>query len=107
MYCGSKSVIYCITCCGCQKQYIGETGNLRARVTVHKEHTKYPNLRTMGVSEHIANCAKEKRPQFKIFPFYKENSYNRTIRENKQDYFLSKFDPEMNKLKLTRNGQQS
>ena len=58
----------------------------------------------MGVSEHIANCAKEKRPQFKIFPFYKEN---RTIRENKQDYFISKFDPELNKLKLSRNGQQS
>ena len=107
MYCGSKSVIYCITCCGCQKQYIGETGNLRARVTVHKEHIKYPSLRMMGVSEHIANCAKEKRPQFKIFPFYKENSYNRTIRENKQDYFIAKFDPELNKLKLTRNGRQS
>ena len=40
----------------------------------------------LGVSEHSANCAKEKRPQFKIFPFYKENSYNRTIREDKLFY---------------------
>ena len=90
MYCGSRSVIYYITCCGCQKQYIGETGNLRVQVTVHKEHIKYPNLRTMGISEDIANCAKEKCPQFKIFPFYKENSNNRTIRENKQNYFIAK-----------------
>ena len=68
MYCESKSVIYCTTCCGCQKQYIVETGNLRARVTVHEEHIKYPNLRTMGVSEHIANCNKGKTPAIQNLP---------------------------------------
>ena len=46
-----------------KNKYIGETGNLQARVTVHKEHIKYPNLRMMGVSEHITNCAKENTGQ--------------------------------------------
>ena len=37
---------------------------------VHKQHNSHPNLRTIGVNEHIGNCAKNKTPQFSIFPFY-------------------------------------
>ena len=32
----AKDVIYALQCGGCEKQYIGETGDLRARVRLHK-----------------------------------------------------------------------
>ena len=33
--CDIKNVIYVIKCCGSDKEYIGETGDLRKRVTIH------------------------------------------------------------------------
>ena len=68
--CTVKNVIYCIACQECGEQYITETKNLRARVRVHKQHINQPIYRTLGVSEHIANCAKYRVPTLTIMPFY-------------------------------------
>ena len=38
--CESRNLIYAIFCSGCQKYYIGSTGNLRKRVSAHKGDVK-------------------------------------------------------------------
>ena len=35
MTCNVKNVVYVITCWGCDELYIGETYDLRERITVH------------------------------------------------------------------------
>ena len=35
-----KNVLYVMVCAGCGKEYIGETGNLRKRVTVHNHQIR-------------------------------------------------------------------
>ena len=36
-----------LNCGGYHKQYIGETGELRARVRIHKKQIRDPNLQTL------------------------------------------------------------
>jgi len=70
--CTSRNLIYCITCKGCNKQYIGETGDiLRNRMTLHRQQIREPKYCVLHVSEHIAKCAKRTPIQFEIIPFYK------------------------------------
>ena len=45
MDCTAMDIVYLIRCTGCDKEYIGETSNLRARVRVHKQQTLDPRLR--------------------------------------------------------------
>ena len=66
MDCNAKNVIYLINCSGCDKEYIGQTSNLRARVRVHKQQILNPNLRTLYVSKHIAHCSIGKDIPFKL-----------------------------------------
>ena len=47
----TSRVLYVIECQGCRKMYIGETGNLRFRTNLHRDHaTKNIGL---GVSRHL------------------------------------------------------
>lgn len=95
--CVSKNLIYCITCNGCSKQYIGETGDtLRNRMTVHRQHIRDTKYQTLYVSKHIATCAKGISPEFSITPFYKMQSEEEFGRKNKEKYFISVFKPELN-----------
>ena len=72
MSCDVKNVVYVMKCGGCGEEYIGETGNLlRQRVTIHNQQIRDPKTRMLKVSEHIANCAHNLNPKYKIFPFYK------------------------------------
>ena len=57
MDCTAMDIVYLIRCTGCDKEYIGETSNLRARVRVHKQQTLDPRLRHLYVNHHIAHCA--------------------------------------------------
>ena len=57
MDCNAKDILYLLKCGGCNKQYIRETGDLRARVRVHKQQIKDPRLRKLYVGHHIAHCA--------------------------------------------------
>ena len=95
--CQSKNLIYCITCNGCSKQYIGETGDtLRNRMTVHRQHIRESKYQILYVSKHIAACAQGILPQFSITPFYKMQNYEEFARKNKEKYFISVFKPELN-----------
>ena len=57
MDCTVRNVIYVIKCRGCGKYYIGETTNLRNRVTLHNQHIRHENLRMIPVSGHLASCS--------------------------------------------------
>ena len=88
-----------IKCTGCDKEYIGETSNLRARVMVHKQQTLDLRLRHVYVNHHIAHCAIGKPILFQIIPFFSINRDDKIFREEIEQHFLKKFRP-----KLNRNG---
>ena len=99
MDCSCKEVIYVITCNGCQEHYIGQTQELRKRVTVHKQQIRQQEYEQIPLSRHIRICAKNKNPNFYIFPFYKffhkSTESERIIKENK---FIHIFKPRLNAL---------
>ena len=53
MSCQSRNIIYAMICPKCESFYIGQTENLRNRVTVHKEQIKHKKYRHLQVSEHL------------------------------------------------------
>ena len=69
MTCKAKNVMNVIQCRGCNEQYIGETVNLRNRVTLHNQHIRVPELRKIPVSGHIADYS-DREPKYYIFPFF-------------------------------------
>ena len=95
MNCKTKNVIYCMTCDGCGENYIGQTGNkVSDRVRVHKQQIRDPSVRNTACSEHFDVCG---RGQFKIFPFYKVKEESEQLRRAKEQYFISKFKPKLNR----------
>ena len=97
MDCDAEDIIYLLNCGGCHKQYIGETGELRARVRIHKQQIRDPNLQTLYVSHHIAHCTVGKKKLFEIILFYFVNHGDRLYREEVEQYFIDKFKPELNR----------
>ena len=89
MSCKAKNVIYVIQCRGCNEQYIGETVNLRNRVTLHNQHIRHAELRKIPVSKHIADS---------IFPFYQMKTDSIIKRKEKEKYFIRTFSPKLNSL---------
>ncbi|MEW8548313.1 MAG: GIY-YIG nuclease family protein, partial [Candidatus Thiodiazotropha sp.] len=98
MSCEVKNLIYVIRCCGCQEEYIGETGDtLRHRVTVHKQQIRDPSTRMLYVSGHIDNCARNQTTKFKILPLYKMQNDNAAARKMKENFFIDLFKPKLNR----------
>ena len=59
MSCNVKNVIYVLVCSGCNKYYIGQTGDkLRNRRTVHEQQMRDPSTRQMPLSKHLHECSK-------------------------------------------------
>ena len=79
--CKSRNVIYAILCTKCESFYVGQTENLRNRVTVHKGQIKHDEYGHLNVSKHLKSCTNGK---FKIFPIYNCHGANRLIREAKE-----------------------
>jgi len=96
MSCTSKNIIYVISCSGCNKQYIGQTSNLRNRITVHRQQIRDASLRKLPISKHIYSCAKHLNPMFTIFPFYQMYTPDTQSRIIKENFFINKFKPELN-----------
>jgi hypothetical protein len=100
MTCNVQNVIYVLVCQGCNKFYIGETGDsLRNRVTTHKEQIKIANYRKLHVSRHIFECTRNIADgrKFKIMPFYKvANNQSATFRKLKEEMFIRLFRPDLN-----------
>ena len=72
MNCGVRDFTYVITCMGCGKQYIGESGDtLRHKTTEHRHQIMHLHYRKLRVSKHISLCAIAKSPMFKICPIFK------------------------------------
>lgn len=99
MNCNTRNVLYILTCEGCNKQYVGETGNeLKTRMTVHRQQIRDSSTRKLAVSGHISSCGKGK---FSVFPFYKMHSENTTERRIKENHFISTFKPELNAIDIS------
>ena len=94
--CDTMNIIYVIQCQGCKEEYIGETGNLRNRVNLHNQHIRNPDMAPLPVSRHISACARESQQKFHIFPLYKMNCNDVTLRRLKENYFIKLFKPKLN-----------
>ena len=95
MTCDSENLIYVLQCCGCNKYYIGQTGDkLRARCRVHRQGVT--NNTSIAVDLHIHKCAKHLTRKFTIIPFYKMQSSSKEDRLQKESYFIHKFKPLLN-----------
>ena len=75
--------------------WIGETGTLRARIRVHKQHVKVPEYRKIKLSGHLDVCG---NGRFDVFPFYKLFRDNLAERREKEKYFINLFRPTLNSL---------
>jgi len=98
MDCGVRDFIYVIICNGCNENYIGESGDsLRHRAAVHRNQILLEHNRKLFVSNHIYHCAKDKIPMFKICPFYKLQCEDEIFRKEKEEYFIQKYKPSLNR----------
>ena len=94
MTCKSLNVIYILLCTNCKKFYVGQTENLRKRVTLHREQICHENYRLLNVSHHMANC---NDGNFGVFPIYKfSGNVNRLQREQKEGVIIKLLLPELN-----------
>lgn len=95
MNCKSENLVYCATCPTCKENYIGQTGDhLFDRVRVHKQQIRDPSVRNTPCSKHFDNCGKG---HFRIFPFFKIFMDSKAFRIAKEDYFIKKFKPLLNR----------
>ena len=102
MNCKSKNVLYIITCKSCLGQYVGLTNStLNRRMTVHRQQIKHREYRKLGVSQHLEECNNncELSNMFTVTPFFKlsDNESESTVKENQ---FITRFKPKLNKLTL-------
>ena len=96
--CSCPEIIYAITCNGCNENYIGQTGDFRKRVTVHKQQIRRPEYSKIPLSDHIRTCAEGKNPQFYIFPMYRFfHQSTETERLIKEKRFIQIFKPKLNR----------
>ena len=97
MDCSVKNVVYMIQCRGCDEIYIGETNDLRKRMTVHRQQIRDKSTRMIPLSGHIDDCSKVE-PKFLALPFHKIKD-NKTIpRKQREKLFIRKFNPKLNAI---------
>ena len=88
------NVIYAITCPTCGSFYIGQTQDLRKRVTLHKQQIHHEEYRHLYVSNHLYHCSKGK---FNIAPIYQCKDSNRLVLESKEQLIINILQPDLNK----------
>ena len=95
--CESRNLIYTIFCSGCNKYYIGSTGNLRKRVSQHKGDVNRSGQGLL-VHKHISECTKDQNlvTNFKIIPIYKCKTKTFASRVAVENYFRRKLQPNLN-----------
>ena len=89
MNCKTENLVYVMFCMGCQKSYIGETGQkLYSRASEHCCHIRNKEYRSLEVSHHIFECAGHLSIPFKIMPIFKMPlNCTRIERECKEFFF--------------------
>ena len=95
MSCDVKNVVYVIVCKGCQNEYVGETNDLRKRMSVHRNHIRDPSRRLLKVSGHIDECI-NMEPKFLVFPIYKMQTDSVAARRQKEKIFIRLLKPLLN-----------
>ena len=93
MNCKARNVIYLIICVKCKSFYVGQTENLRKRVTLHKEQIRPDQYGHLTVSGHLKTCSDGK---FKIFPVHHCKDPSRLIRESKEKEIIGLLKPDLN-----------
>ena len=94
--CLAQNIIYSLICRGCSKEYIGQSSNLRKRMTVHRQQISHEEVRLLKVSKHIDECS-TLEPKFLVFPLMKTDS-NATIRREKEEMLIKMLKPELNSI---------
>lgn len=95
--CNSKDVIYVLRCKTCQAEYIGETMNIRNRISTHSSHIR-TNQHFCRATDHLIECGthlSDVRERFSVFLLEKES--DTLIRKAKEAYYIRLFKPVMNK----------
>ena len=94
MNCKSRNIIYSLICAKCRSFYVGQTENLRQRVTLHRQQINHEEYSHLAVSEHIRRCS---NGNFQIMPVYQCDSHSsRLIRESKERYIITILQPDLN-----------
>ena len=91
----TPNLIYVISCNGCNREYIGQTGGQPKRDSAFTGSTfDNLNMKKIEVERHLRTCAKG---IFKIFSFFKMKENNKMLRECYKDNFIKKFKTELNR----------
>ena len=104
MTCTTRNLIYATICKNCGYTYVGETINLRSRMSAHRSNSKTLDAAQQACSKHLHECGKG----FHILPLFKLREENKIARLVKEDYFIKFLKPDLNKdtrnlLKLNSN----
>jgi hypothetical protein len=95
--CNSQNLIYLIKCAGCNKTYVGQTGDtLRHRMTLHRNQINCDNYRHLPISKHLWQCANLLTPNFFVIPFFKIKSNNIGIRLAIERMYIKLFNTDFN-----------
>ena len=77
----------------------GQTGGMfRKRLTLHRQHIKNLNYAILGVSKHIADCARNIKPPFSASPILQLSPRStRQHRERTEERIITLLQPQLNK----------
>ena len=92
MDCTVRNVIYALKCKSCEQTYIGETVNLRNRMTTHRNNSAHESSAVMKVNKHLYECGLG----FWLCPIYKMREENKIARLVKEDSLIKLLKPELN-----------
>ena len=92
MSCITRNLIYAIFCKKCGFSYIGETVNLRSRMSSYRTNSKSLDNASQQVHVHLYNCAKG----FYVLPLFKVREENKIARLVKEDHFIKLLKPDLN-----------
>ena len=89
----AMDIIYAIICPNCESFYIGQTENLRKRVTLGNEQVRHQEYGHVKVSNYQKNC---NNGHFKNIPIHQCNNLNSLFREMKEKELISQLKLDLN-----------
>ena len=93
MDCTVRNLVYVTQCKKCSKTYIGETVNLRQRMSKHRADSSSLMNASQDVSKHHYECAKG----FWVCPIYKVKKENKISRLVIEDKLIKMLKPDLNR----------
>ena len=93
MDCNSRNLIYVIQCKGCGQTYIGETVNLKQRMSKHRTQSSSLMNASQEVSRHLCVCGKG----FSVCPIFKVKRESKIARLVHEDKLIKLLKPDLNR----------